>query len=357
MKPGRIIWVLLLLLTGCSSRFEDLTARNQLEPGRFASNIAVTFFGSSTLLVDDGETQILIDGFVTRYKHRYLRKIAPSEQQILDVLAKHEICPNPDNPEIASRPDYCSGQPRRGLSIVIPMHAHYDHALDSSYIAAWAGARLVADDSICATFNATRKQQWSEPLDWDAVEIVELFKTSQQNTQHIKAGDFEITLLRSHHLKNPLSSAARETTSRNLKLPAHLWEFGEGTNLSVRIEYKNSSMLIVPSSGLLAEEPESGSLESDVVFMGIGGLGWKPVEHRKRYWRSLLNATGARRVIPIHWDTDQVELKPGDANFALASPRRFDATLDVYEKLAEPENVEIIFAPPQKRFDPFFGLD
>jgi len=358
MRAGRIVFVVLLVvLAGCSGRFADLAAHNQIQSGRFASKVAVTFFGSSTLLIDDGETQVFIDGFVTRSKHRYLRKIAPSEQQILDVLTKHEICPNPQNRKIASRPAYCSGQPGRGLSIVIPVHAHYDHALDSSYIAAWTGARLVADPSIEATVKATQQHPWEASLDWGAVKFVPPFSGDDANVSiPIPAGKFRITLLRSRHLENPLSSLASKVTSDKLELPAHLWEFGEGTNLSVRIEHQGRSMLIVPSSGPFVQEPAPGSLKSDVVFMGVGGLGWKPVGKRKAYWHSLLQATDAKRVIPIHWDSDQVEFDSSDPNFPLASPRRFDATLDVFEELAGPKNIEIIFAPPLKRFDPFWGL-
>lgn len=346
----------LLLLTGCSSRFEARTHQNQIASGQFSGNVAVTFFGSSTLLIEDDETQILIDGFVTRYKHRYVRKIEPSEEQILHVLNKHQICPNPENQKVKSRSGDCAIRPMRGLSVVIPVHAHYDHALDSSYFAAWAGARLVADQSIKATFDASRKLEWEALPRWDAVQFIELFEADDQNTQSIEAGKFKITLLRSRHLENPLSNAATETTSDSLQMPAHLWEFGEGTNLSVRLEHSGSSMLIVPSGGTLMEEPKPGSLKSEVIFMGVGGLGWKSVDYREHYWRSLLKATDAERVIPIHWDSDQAELKQGDLNFALASPRRFDATLHVFERLAKMNNAEIVFAPPLERFDPFLGL-
>jgi hypothetical protein len=39
-----------------------------------------------------------------------------------------------------------------------------------------------------------------------------------------------------------------------------------------------------------------------VVFLGTGGLGSQTAEYREAYWRETVERTGARRVIPIHWD-------------------------------------------------------
>jgi L-ascorbate metabolism protein UlaG (beta-lactamase superfamily) len=357
MRIGSILAVLALLLAGCSTRFAELAAVNQLEPGEPSSGFGVTFFGTSTLLVEDGETQILVDGFMTRVRHRLVRKIKPSERQIARALTAHGICPNPELGALAARSGFCAARPERGLSIVIPAHAHYDHALDSSYIAAWAGARLVADASVRATFEATRKLEWAAPMHWDAVQMVPPFEKTAQDTRHFEAGLFRITLIRSEHLENPFSKLAGPLTGDSLTLPAQLWEFGEGTTLSIRIEKGGRSILIVPSAGTFSNGREPDSLQSDVVFMGIGGLGWKSAETTWGYWQALVDATAARRVIPIHWDNDQFETAPGATSFPLASPRRFDATLAVFEKLAGKNRIEIIFAPPLQRFDPFQGLE
>ncbi len=356
MKAVFGVIFLAFVLAGCSGRFVEFAASNRIDASPDRGGFGVTFFGTSTLLVDDGDTQILIDGFVTRKRHNFIRRIEPSEPQIQEAIAAHRICPAPGRTAVRSRPDHCANNPKRGLALVIPAHAHYDHALDSAYFAAWAGTRLVADPSIVATFDATRARPWKTPMHWQSVEFIPPFASPDRNTRRLRVGNFTVTLIRSHHLENPLSQLAGRETSRDLSLPAHLWEFGEGTTLAIRIERGGRSILIVPSAGLPVEPLEAGEYRSDVVFMGIGGLGWKPLAERESYWNSLITATGARRVVPIHWDNDQAELSTVEANFRPSPALRLDATLKVFERLAERDNVELAVAPPRKRFDPFNGL-
>lgn len=41
---------------------------------------------------------------------------------------------------------------------------------------------------------------------------------------------------------------------------------------------------------------------ADTVYLGIGTLGKQSPSFRDTYWRTYVADTGARRVIPIHWD-------------------------------------------------------
>jgi L-ascorbate metabolism protein UlaG (beta-lactamase superfamily) len=38
------------------------------------------------------------------------------------------------------------------------------------------------------------------------------------------------------------------------------------------------------------------------VFLGVGTLGRKDDAYRRAYWHETVQLTGARRVVPIHWD-------------------------------------------------------
>lgn len=97
--------------------------------------LALTWLGVSTLLVDDGTCALLTDGFFSR----------PS---LLDVGLRR-LTPS------ASRIDYCLNRAKiNRLAAVLPVHTHYDHAMDSALVAArtapgWSAASrppiLVAD--------------------------------------------------------------------------------------------------------------------------------------------------------------------------------------------------------------------
>ena len=43
-------------------------------------------------------------------------------------------------------------------------------------------------------------------------------------------------------------------------------------------------------------------VKADVVFLAIGTLGKQSEQFAKDYWREVVQTTGARLVIPTHWD-------------------------------------------------------
>jgi glyoxylase-like metal-dependent hydrolase (beta-lactamase superfamily II) len=97
--------------------------------------VTVTFLGTTTLLFDDGTTQILVDAFLTR---RSLEKVAfepleTSTKTIDDIFKTVH----------ANRV--------RGIFVT---HSHYDHALDVAYIAQKTGAPLFCSRS---TLNLGRR--------------------------------------------------------------------------------------------------------------------------------------------------------------------------------------------------------
>ncbi|MEJ1963565.1 MAG: MBL fold metallo-hydrolase [Gammaproteobacteria bacterium] len=130
----------LLLLAGTESvparsrdamqRHEHDFAKQNTEPPHGGS-IRVTFFGTSTLLPDDGETKFLIDGFITRPRFRELvlqRPLATDRTLVKNVLEHNGI-------------DH--------LNAVFVSHSHYDHALDAAYIAMETRATLYGSPSTC----------------------------------------------------------------------------------------------------------------------------------------------------------------------------------------------------------------
>ena len=113
------------------ARRPDIAAyagRFDLPPASSGTPLTVTWAGVTTLLIDDGSSAVMTDGFFSR----------PS------LLA------------VAARPLTSSGRvstPRLSrlsvnrLDAVVPVHTHFDHAMDSAVVAELTGARLIGGTS------------------------------------------------------------------------------------------------------------------------------------------------------------------------------------------------------------------
>jgi len=92
------------------------------------SPLTVTWAGVTTLLVDDGDSALMTDGFFSRPSILAVgtRKIAPLVPRIDGCLARLNV---------------------DSLEAVLPVHTHFDHAMDSAVVAQRTGARLVGGTS------------------------------------------------------------------------------------------------------------------------------------------------------------------------------------------------------------------
>src|SRR6202789_4545430 len=90
--------------------------------------LTVTWLGVSTLLIDDGSSTLMTDGFFSRpsLARVGLGKVAPSPARVDGCLARVGVT---------------------RLAAVVPVHTHFDHALDSALVADRTGAQLVGGES------------------------------------------------------------------------------------------------------------------------------------------------------------------------------------------------------------------
>ena len=82
--------------------------------------------------------------------------------------------------------------------------------------------------------------------------------------------------------------------------PARAYEYLEGGSYSILIEHPSGSVLVQGSAGYIGAT--LAPLDVDVVFLGIGALGTKDDVYVDGYWKALVVATDAERVIPIHYE-------------------------------------------------------
>lgn len=279
--------------------------------------LRLRFFGVSTLVLSDGHDAVMIDGFFSRpgWLRLFFGKLEPEETCVEDALRKGGI-----------------GK----LNAVLVAHPHHDHALDSAMVADKAKADLFGSAS---TLHIAHGQQLHE----DRTELLWHGKV-------VPFGDFKVQALVTPHSTPALFPGA---ITEALKMPARVSRFKYDENYTFVLRHPLGTVLVVPGAnftpGLLK------GVQAQVVLLGIGTLGKQPEAFIRRYWAETVRATGAKLVLPIHWD---------DFTRPLDEPLRplpyllddMPRTLDLLQRLAEKDGAEL-WLPPlfEERYLPRAG--
>jgi L-ascorbate metabolism protein UlaG (beta-lactamase superfamily) len=138
-----------------------------------------------------------------------------------------------------------------------------------------------------------------------------------------------------------------------LRPPARATAYREGGSFSVLITHGSRTMLVQASAGF-AEDALRGQ-RAEVVFLGVAGLGAQDQAYREAYWREVVQAVGARRVIPIHWDDFTRPLEQP----LVPLPRLlddFDTSIEFILQRARGEQVDVRLVGAWATVDPWDGL-
>lgn len=296
--------------------------RPSLEPYRSSFDLpagggaaSVTFLGVATLLVDDGETQVLTDGFFSRpgLLSVGLRKIAPHADRIAACLAR-------------------AGADR--VAAVAPVHSHFDHALDAAVVAERTGALLVGGES---TANIGR----GAGLPGERVRVV-------GDGESVAAGAFTLTFVISEHCPPDRFPG---TIDAPVVPPAKAAAYKCGEAWSILVAHPERATVLVQGSAGYVEGALAGH-RAEVAYLGIGQLGKQDASYMKAYWEQTVRAVGARRVVLIHWDDFFRPLdRPLRALPYLGDD--LDATMRVLGPLAASDGVSLHFPKVWQREDPW----
>jgi L-ascorbate metabolism protein UlaG (beta-lactamase superfamily) len=235
-----------------------------------ADNVTVTWLGVTTLLFDDGETQILIDGFFSR----------PSlEDIILDLPVAND----------AAMVNFALNKfGMRRLAAIIPTHSHFDHAMDVGSIANRSSASILGSASTIAFARGAG--------------VPEDQLTLASDGERYTFGRFDITLLPSTHA--PIGWRASVPFAGHieapLKMPQPVSAFKEGGSYTIVVAHPRGTAVVQGSAGLPDKALED--VPADVVFLGVGGLETLGDNYVGQYWQTLVTATGAQSIYPIHFD-------------------------------------------------------
>ncbi len=237
------------------------------EPGEA---VTATWFGTTTILFDDGETQILIDGTFTRLDALDIALLLPVKSDIATInfaLSTFQI---------------------NRLAAVIPVHSHFDHAMDVGQIANRTSAVILGSES---TANVAR----GEDVPVDQYQILADGEARQ-------FGDFTVKLIASRHA--PIAGGGSEffdgVIEEPLRQPARVSAWKTGVAWSVLVSHPRGTTLVQGSGGYIANKLNNES--ADVVMLGLGMVAGLGKEYMQSYWQETVVATGASRVIAVHHD-------------------------------------------------------
>ncbi len=282
MHRTSLLLLVMILLTGCRALkpsadlnnykqyFVQPTGDSTLHRGQ----VRATFFGTSTLLFDDGETQVLIDGFISRpglgkVAFGKVRSNIPVLQQVIQQYNINRL---------------------KGIFVC---HSHYDHAMDAPAIAKLTGAGVYGSSS---TINICKGEQLSETQ-------AHTFEPGKQYT----LGKFTVTVVASKHTppfkllgKTNATDPNHPNIDEPLKQPAKADKYIEGGTYDFYIKHGNKGIMVKASTNYI--EGALNSYPADVFFLGSAMLGLQTDTFKNSYYNQTVVATGAKTVIPIHWD-------------------------------------------------------
>lgn len=285
--------------------FEELPPAAAGEPGLRARH-----FGVSTLLFTDGKKRLMIDGFFSRPTKKELAKIEP-KVGLVKRIVEEEV-----------------GR----LDALLIAHAHHDHAMDAGVVAAASGAFVYGSRSAI-----------NVALGPHGVEARRTRAIGARSGDLVEVGDFDVIAYQVPHGPTPVFVRFPGQVPGPLDTPAPVFHYRKGENLAFWFRHSEACVLVLPSVGHTVL-PFDG-MRADVVLLGVGGYGRLHVVRRlERLWNAVVKPTGAKLVVPIHWD-DFTQAYGKKLN---ATPPPFDnleRTMAALKKLAERDGVDLKFMP------------
>jgi len=262
----KIFFILILTLPfiACSHR-PDMYRQKLLQTNKIADDsVHVTWMGTAGLYLNDGETGLYIDPFVSRYG---LFKVGLG----FSLKPQHQLI----------NQWFCLTSGKNAKAVLVS-HSHYDHVMDVPYFAKPSGATIVGSES---TANVARGAGISEKQ----IKII-------KDQDSVTFGKFKATFIKSVHSPALFGRIPWPgDINQPLNLPAPASAYREGGAYAILIEHPKGTFLHYGSPGI--KPGIFDNISADVVFLSIGGRKETPplIKH-------VTDPLNPKTVIPIHFD-------------------------------------------------------
>ena len=199
--------------------------------------LKITYFGTTTLLFDDGTDQVFFDAHFTRPSMiTYARGgEASTDTALCDKMIKlHRI---------------------DRLRAIFISHTHHDHVMDAPYIAVKCGAKIYGSES-------ARNVALGGGVPEENIAVF-------QHGSSFTVGDYKVSILKSLHSKPTIfNNDLGEPITKPLVQPASLRAYKEGGSYDFFVEHGEHKILIRPSFNYIKGQLDG--IKADVLFLG----GW-----------------------------------------------------------------------------------
>ena len=269
------------------------------------AGLHAVFLGTSTFVLTDGTSSIMTDGFFSR----------PSFLQLLTSIKTD-----------ASAIDFGLSKAPKRIDAIFVAHAHHDHAMDTGLVAMKTNAVIYGSSS---ALNVARGQGTPESQ-------LRVLKTGVP----LVIGDFHVTAIETPHSPSPPNPGS---IAQPVHSPAKLSDYQAGESFSFFVEHPLGKVLIVPSANYRVGA--FAGLKVDIVVLGIGTLGKQSNEFSETYWNEVVRKTGAKMVIPVHWDDFTKPLRDPFVPLPFFMDN-LSTSMERLRSMARRDAVEIRFLPP-----------
>jgi L-ascorbate metabolism protein UlaG (beta-lactamase superfamily) len=238
-------------------------ARNELRDGA----VRVTALGTTMMLIDDGQTQILIDPYLTSIS-------------FMDAALDRAVSTNAS--EVDAALDRV-GAAR--VKAILVSHSHFDHTFDLAYVAKRTGALVIGSAS---ALNIARSSGIAE-------EKLRLAKPDEA----FDVDGFAVRPLASRHHPHVFGGEGA-TIDAPLRQPASIRAYKEGGTFDFLVSRKGHTMLFKTSANWVPGALDA--IRADVLFLGVGALGNDDEVYAKEYFDATIDALHPHIVVATHWN-------------------------------------------------------
>lgn len=297
-KNRAVRWFGLFCILTCWSRLaysEEASLLPSIECSAQSEELEVTYLGNTTLILEDGSTTLVLDGFVTRPGKLELLWRRNSNSRVEQVFNELQIT---------------------DVDLVTSLHTHFDHAMDIPDIVKLSGVSpelvgskflrrlgcLIRDDESCLDVKALIQAQAG------------CFNVVLESSNHsIPHG---VTRKVAQWLAAPLSNNSPDDLSDSTLFPSEalpvsglFWSRRWVESQSYNVAISHRGVLIYVYGGTPDSFDRSLLSNADVVFVAVPSYPQSALEPRLNdsFWQSLrqtISGDSAKKVIivPVHWD-------------------------------------------------------
>lgn len=255
-------------------------------------NVNVIWLGTAGVLLEDGDTGILIDPYISRFG---MLKIA------LGI-------PLPPDKDTVKKWSQRLG--KNNIKAVVVSHSHFDHSLDAPYFVVETDSVLIGSES---TVNIGRGA---------SLKPEQLTKVVPD--QNIQVGSFTLKFIESLHgpaLFGRIPYVG--TIDKPLTPPRPAKDYKLGQTYAIHISHPSGTIVHHGSAGFVPGMYDA--IRADVVLLGIAGRG-----NTQEYLNNVPLKLGSKLIIPVHFDNFFVSLEKKMKNLPGVKLKEFLATAENY---------------------------